>query len=290
MIEIAIVGGGKIARDQHIPSITANSDFVLAAAVTLPGSALPGLPNFPTITAMKAAMPSVGAVALCTPPATRHALILEALAEGLAILNEKPPSATLSEAEDFAARVKKAGTVFYQSWHSREAAAVEPAAAWLAERRIKNVTVTWKEDVRVWHPGQEWIWEPGVGVFDPGINALSAITRILPNPLLLQQAELRFPQNKDAPIAASLVYADTAGLPVHVEFDFDQKGPQTWDIDIETDGGRLTLSMGASRMALDGKAVDVGAEPEYARIYRRFSQLLREGKSDMDFAPLRHVA
>ncbi len=290
MIEIAIVGGGKIARDQHIPSIIASSDFVLAAAVTLPGSALPGVPNFPTITAMKEAMPSVGAVALCTPPAGRHALILEALAAGLAILNEKPPSATPSEAEDFAARVRQAGTVFYQSWHTREAAAVEPAAAWLAGRRLKNVRVTWKEDVRVWHPGQEWIWEPGIGVFDPGINALSAITRILPNPLALKDAELRFPQNKDAPIAASLVYADTAGLPVQVEFDFDQKGPQTWDIEIETDSGRLTLSMGASRMALDGKPVDVGVEPEYARVYRRFSQLLRAGKSEMDFTPFRHVA
>ena len=51
---------------------------------------------------------------------------------------------------------------------------------WLAGRTIRRVECTWKEDVRVWHPGQAWIWEPGIGVFDPGINALSVLTRILP--------------------------------------------------------------------------------------------------------------
>jgi hypothetical protein len=43
------------------------------------------------------------------------------------------------------------------------------------------VEIVWHEDVRKWHPGQQWIWEPGgFGVFDPGINALSIATRIFP--------------------------------------------------------------------------------------------------------------
>jgi D-galactose 1-dehydrogenase len=289
-IPIAIVGGGKIARDQHIPSIAANRDFTFVAAVTTPHSPLPGVPNFRTITEMKAAVPEVTAVALCTPPQGRHALALEALAFGLDILNEKPPSATLSEAEDFAARAKDAGRVLYQTWHSREAAAVEPATAWLAGRDIKRVSVTWKEDVRVWHPGQHWIWEPGIGVFDPGINAISVITRILPNPLTLRDAELRFPENRPAPIAASLFYQDSAGLPISVEFDFDQRGPQTWDIVVETGTGSLKLSMGASKMAVDGKPVMVGEEAEYSRLYRRFAELVKTRRSDADFTPFRHVA
>jgi D-galactose 1-dehydrogenase len=212
---------------------------------------------------------------------------LAAIGQGLDILNEKPPAADLGEAEAIAAAARKAGRVFYQSWHSREAAAVEPARAWLKGKLIRQVTVTWKEDVRVWHPGQEWIWEPGIGVFDPGINALSVITVLLP-PLTLGRAELRFPANKPAPIAASLAY-DSAGVPVAVEFDFDQKGPQTWDIDIETDGGALKLSLGATGMAVDGKTVDVGSEPEYAALYRRFAALLRTRQSDADFTPFIHV-
>ena len=290
MIQIAIVGGGKIARDQHVPSIMSNGDFTLAAAVTTARAPLPDVPNFRTIAEMKAAVPSVAAVALCTPPGDRHLQVAEALAEGLHVLNEKPPAATLSVAEAFAAQARHAGRTFFQSWHSREAAAVEPAAAWLKGKCLRRVTVTWKEDVRVWHPGQEWIWSAGIGIFDPGINALSVITRILPHPLMLERAELRFPQNKDAPIAASLYYADTEGVPVTAEFDFDQQGPQTWDIDIETDDGSLKLSMGASQMAVDGKPVDVGNEPEYARLYRRFADLVKRGGSDADLTPFRHVA
>ena len=286
---IAIVGGGKIARDQHVPAIAGSDDFTLAAAVTLADSELPGVPNFRSIAAMKAEMPEVTAVALCTPPGSRHALACQAIAAGLDILNEKPPAATLAEAEDIAARAAAAGRVFYQSWHSRDAAAVEPAKAWLKGKAIRTVTITWKEDVRVWHPGQEWIWEPGIGVFDPGINALSVASAILPGVLQLQSSELRFPANKAAPIAASLAYR-CAGFPVAVEFDFDQKGPQTWDIDIQTDAGALKLSLGASKMAVDGVAVDAGAVPEYTLLYRRFADCLQVRRSDADFTPFALVA
>jgi D-galactose 1-dehydrogenase len=203
---------------------------------------------------------------------------------------EKPPAATLSEAERFAAMASARGRVLYATWHSREAAGVAPARAWLADKAIVGVEVDWKEDVRVWHPGQEWIWEPGVGVFDPGINALSVLTAILPEPMLLQAAELHFPENRTAPIKADLDFVTGKATPVEVRFDFDQRGPQTWDIRVDTDQGRLTLSMGASRMAVDGEAVEVGDEPEYRRLYRRFAQLLDAGESDVDLSPFRHVA
>src|SRR6201999_2941809 len=125
---------------------------------------------------------------------------------------------------------------------------------------------------------------------DPGINALSVITHILPRPLTLQSAELRFPENQAAPIAADLEFEDSGGLPVSVAFDFDQRGPQTWDIDIETDQGRLKLSMGAARMAIDGAPVELPDDPEYARLYRRFAELLAGRTSDIDLQPFRHVA
>ncbi|MFX8453540.1 hypothetical protein ABTL48_21335, partial [Acinetobacter baumannii] len=80
-------------------------------------------------------------------------------------------------------------------------------------RQIKSVHVIWKEDVRVWHPGQTWIWEPGgLGVFDPGINALSILTRILPKPVFVTAAELAFPSNCQSPIAANLTLTDISGL------------------------------------------------------------------------------
>ena len=289
MTRIAVVGIGKIARDQHLPHIAANQDFELVAAVTQhdPPASTPG---FRTIGAMMAAMPAVEAVSICTPPRGRLALVREAFDHGLDVMLEKPPAATLSEAESFAALAAASDRVLYTTWHSREAAAVAPARAWLAGKNIRRTTVTWQEDVRVWHPGQAWIWEPGIGVFDPGINALSVITALLPGPLLLDAADLRFPANKAAPIAADLTLADGAGAAVEVAFDFDRRGPQRWDIAIETDGGTLELSHGASRMAIDGVPVDVGDEPEYARLYRRFARLLATRTSDVDLSPFRIVA
>ena len=47
--------------------------------------------------------------------------------------------------------------------------------------------ILWHEDVHKWHPGQQWIWEPGgFGVFDPGINAFSIATKIFPGGLFVQ--------------------------------------------------------------------------------------------------------
>ena len=153
------------------------------------------------------------------------------------------------------------------------------------------MTCHWKEDVRVWHPGQAWIWQAGgLGVFDPGINALSIITRILPQPLVLKHAELSFPANCETPIAAQLSLEGPQGLPVRAEFDFRQTGPQSWDIDIETDGGRLLLSKGGSVMHVDGKAMVSAPDSEYASLYARFAPLVRERRMDVDLAAFRLVA
>lgn len=285
---IALAGIGKIARDQHVPTIAASDRFELVAAIT--GHTPPeGVPGFRTVAEMMRAMPDVQALSICTPPRGRTALIAEALDHGLDVMIEKPPAATLSEAEGFLPLAQAAGRILYATWHSREAAGVEPARQWIAERTIRRVEVNWKEDVRIWHPGQDWIWEPGIGVFDPGINALSVLTKILPAPMQLQSAELRFPANRPAPIAADLAF-DCAGAPVEVFFDFDQRGPQTWDIDVETDDGHLKLSAGAAKLATNGEPRDVGEEPEYARLYRHFADLLARRESDVDLSPFRHVA
>ena len=289
MINIAIVGVGKIARDQHIPHISTNPAFTFVAAVSR-GTVDAGVPVFQSIGDMMGAGLGVTAVAICTPPIGRLQLLQDAFANGLDVLLEKPPAATLSEAETFAAMARDAGRLLYMTWHAREAAAVEPARAWLKDRKILGGRIDWLEDVRQWHPGQDWVWEPGIGVFDPGINALSVITRILPGSLRLLSSELKFPANKAAPIAATLALAGPGDAPIAVEFDWDQRGPQTWTMSIETDGGTLQLTDGASKMAIDGQPVDVGDEAEYAALYRRFAELIDRRESDVDLAPFRLVA
>ena len=289
-IRLAIVGLGKIARDQHIPAI-AGTDGIELAAIASPNGGIDGIAHFATLDQLLADAPDIDAVALCTPPQVRSALAAAALKAGKHVLLEKPPGATVSEFDPLVAAARQTGRTLFAAWHSRFAPAVEPARNFLAGRLIKSVVVEWKEDVRVWHPGQAWIWEPGgLGVFDPGINALSILTRILPRAFFLTAAELSFPRNRAAPIAADLAFSDDAGTAIRAEFDWRQTGPQTWDIRVETDAGRLTLSAGGRRLMHDDRILVDEKKAEYREIYRRFVELIASGASDVDLSPLVHVA
>ncbi|MHB0772583.1 Gfo/Idh/MocA family protein [Bradyrhizobium sp. 5.13L] len=289
-LRIAIVGFGKIARDQHVGAIAATSGATLAAVASRNAS-LPGLPHFATLEELLEKGPTIDAVSLCTPPQVRRTQAAAALAAGKHVMLEKPPGTGVAELDPLIAMAADAKRTLFAAWHSRHAPAVEPARQWLAECRITSVHISWKEDVRVWHPGQAWIWEPGgLGVFDPGINALSILTKILPKPVFVTAAELAFPANCQAPIAANLTLTDISGLPVTAEFDFRQTGPQSWDILVETDRGRLTLSRGGACMAVDGKVLAEAPDEEYRGLYRRFVVLAASGASDVDLTPLRLVA
>jgi D-galactose 1-dehydrogenase len=289
-IRVAIVGLGKIARDQHIQAIAGTPGIELVAIASRNAS-IGGVAHFSTLDELLDAAPGIDAVALCTPPQVRRAQAAAALQAGKHVLLEKPPGATVGELMPLIATARGTGRTLFATWHSRFAPAVEPAKNFLADREIRSVAIEWKEDVKVWHPGQAWIWEPGgLGVFDPGINALSILTRIMPRPIFLTEAELSFPENRAAPIAASLAFSDATGLPIRAEFDWRQTGPQTWDIRVETDAGSLVLSSGGSRLVHDGRTLVDEKQEEYRVIYRRFVELIGNGVSDADLSPLVHVA
>ncbi len=289
-IKLAIVGVGKIVRDQHLPAIAANPDFELIATASRHGT-VEGIPAFISIEAMLEAVPDIQAVSLCMPPQYRYQAALSALEAGKHVFLEKPPGASLSEVEDLIRLAASKGLSLFASWHSRHAPAVEAARAFLADAKIASVEIIWKEDVRQWHPNQEWIWQAGgLGVFDPGINALSIMTRILPRPAFLTAAELTFPDNRDAPIAASLSFRDRTGMPVTAEFDWRQTGKQSWDIRAETDQGLMVLSDGGARLTVADSIHVCGKDEEYPGLYRRFAEIIAEGTSDADLSPLTHVA
>ena len=289
-IRVALIGLGKIARDQHLPAMAADPRFELVAVVSRHATQ-DGLPSFHTLDELLAGGVAFDAVALCTPPQVRHGLARQALEAGKHVMLEKPPGATLSEVEDLRQVAQAQGVTLQTTWHSRYAPAVQPARDWLAGKTITAARINWREDVRVWHPGQDWIWEPGgLGVFDPGINALSIATAVLPRPFFLTDATLHVPENRQSPIQAQLAFVDTAGVPVTAEFDFLQTGPQSWDIEIDTDGGALRLSHGGAKLWIDGALVHEQPEAEYPGLYARFAELIAAGESDVDVTPLRHVA
>ncbi len=287
-LRLGLVGLGKIARDQHLPAI-AETDGVEIAAIASRNATLPDLPCYADVETLLAAEPGVGAISLCTPPQGRFAQAVAVLRAGRHLMLEKPPGMSVAEVQALGVLAEAKGVTLFATWHSRAAAGVEAARAFLAAHPPRRITVSWKEDVRRWHPGQAWIWEPGgLGVFDPGINALSIVTRILPEPVHLAGAELSFPANRAAPIAARLDFAGS--VEGHAEFDWRQTGPQTWDIAVETDAGLLQLREGGSRLELPGQASVVAPDREYRGLYARFVELVAAGRSDVDLAPLVLVA
>jgi D-galactose 1-dehydrogenase len=290
---IGIIGLGKITEDQHLPVIAKNPAFRLAAVSSQRGVTVDGVPTFRTPAEMYAAVPEIAAVAICTPPQVRHAYAREALAAGKDVLLEKPPAMTVSELDDLADHAAGRDRVLFTTWHSQYNAAVIHARRLLAGETVTELKVTWKEDVRRWHPGQKWIWTAGgFGVFDPGINALSIVTEIMPQAVFVAGADLTYPSNCDAPIAAALRFRTAdASEGLTAEFDWRQTGPQTWDIEIGTAAGnRLKLSHGGARLDLNGDLDVQRPAHEYEDIYDRFAELLRDRRSLVDAAPLRLVA
>jgi D-galactose 1-dehydrogenase len=302
-MKIALVGIGKIAIDQHIPAINSSRDWELAATVSRHGG-IENIENFADIQTMLDARPDIECVSLCLPPVPRFDYAVAALKAGRHVMLEKPPGATVSECRTLETMAHDGGVTIYATWHSREAAQVDLARDWLKDKRLKSLRIIWKEDVRRWHPGQKWIWEAGgLGVFDPGINAFSILTKILPVPVHVTSAELRFPENCETPIAADITFAHPLGAAVTAEFDFLEEGTQTWSMIIDTDGGELLLEEGGAKLTIDGveqadsaalAETEDGSNPllggEYTRLYARMANLVRAAQSEMDLRPFMHVS
>lgn len=288
MLKLALIGMGKIAHDQHLPALATSPDWTVAATVDRESQS-DGQTTFIEIEEMLRARPDIEAVSLCLPPVPRFLVAQAALAAGRHVMLEKPPGATLSEVHSLSVQARAQGLTLYTTWHSRAAAAVAPAKAWLAGKKVRSGQITWREDVRKWHPGQDWILDAGgMGVFDTGINALSILTEILPEPVHLTHAELEFPANRQAPIAARLTL--THGI--EADFDFRQEGWETWDMTLFTDEGHLTLRLGGNLLEIDGEAAGGKAMimGEYPVLYARMAELVRQRESDVDLSPLRLVA
>lgn len=291
-LKLGLVGIGKIARDQHIPALAADPRFELVATASRNAS-VDGVASFTSVEAMLAAVPELDAISICTPPNAHFDAALAALRAGKHVMLEKPPAATTRQITLLQAEAARHGRTLFQTWHSRFAAGVDAARDWARTRTLTGGNIIWKEDVHHWHPGQQWIFDAGgLGVFDPGINALSVLTEVLAEEVVVSKALLEFPANQQAPIAAQLDLRTESGVVVNAEFDFRQKGEQTWDIELVSTAGRLRLSHGGGALEIDGQPIgaDEALAGEYPRLYARFAEMVAAGRSEVDWRPFQLVA
>jgi predicted dehydrogenase len=290
-IRIAIIGYGKIAHDQHVPSIEGNPRFELVATSSRSGQGVAQC--FTDWRELIHGIKGLEAVAITTPPEPRFEIARECIAAGLHCLLEKPPTAGLAEIAALDCLAQAKGITLFTTWHAQHNSAVDAAAKALAGKRVKSMEIHWHEDVHKWHPGQQWIWEPGgFGVLDPGINALSIATKIFPGGLFVKSADLQVPANAQTPIAADIIFTSPeADGPLHANLDWRRTEGEEWTISFETgDGSKIRLENGGSKLIVDGQERTGDSPGEYPDIYRVFADLIDERRSLVDVAPFRLVA
>jgi D-galactose 1-dehydrogenase len=205
---------------------------------------------------------------------------------------EKPPTVEWEQLAVLADAADTKNVTLMTAWHSQANDAVAALRDWLVGKAIRDVRIDWRENVRKWHPGQAWIWEEGgFGVFDPGINALSIATHILPFAPQVTGAELIVPANRAMPIAAELTFgADGFDGTMSAGFDWRASDDEVWQISVETDAGHALLSGGGRALAIDGTSVIAHGNDEYPSLYRTFSAQIAAGSSMVDGGPLRLVS
>jgi len=112
-MRVGVVGYGTGGRHFHAPFIVAARGVALAGIVARAPDTIarakadfPDTPIYPTLAAMLAA--GVDVVTITTPPETRRALVLEAIAAGAHVIADKPfaPSAAAGRELDAAAKPK----------------------------------------------------------------------------------------------------------------------------------------------------------------------------------------
>lgn len=288
-IKIGIVGLGKISQEQHVPAILANSDFEIAFIADREKRAALNVPFFDSVADILKSDIAFDAVALCTSPQPRLELCKFLLPRRPCILLEKPAASTLPEAKQIQQEADRYRAPVFAAWHSRFAPYVDAAREWMATKELRHGKIDWRENVAKWHPGQNWLWEDGgFGVFDPGMNALSILTKIAPRHWRAEEAVLNFPANSKTPSSAKFtLHADNARIAT--SFEFHDNDEEVWCIHLEaTDGSALTLSQGGAAISetCGGDIVRVSPSNEYPALYDHFVHLIRTRQSDCDLQPL----
>jgi D-galactose 1-dehydrogenase len=290
---IAVIGLGAITFRAHLPVIAAHPDWeIVAGADPHPANTTAAGMQYSDYREMLAAEPGIEAVAICTPPGVRQRIALDVIAAGKHVLLEKPPCSTLGELRVVQRAAKRAGVTLMVSWHSRFGGAVERAREILADQHVEKVDMVWKEDAAAIHSTKGWMWRTGgYGVLDFGINGLSILTRILPEPLVVRAATLHMPDGAETPVAADIDFAGRQDdCHMHAEIDWRSK-TEIRTIDIVTRTGRhVWLPMTGHRLEVDGAVLVSEGNLEYDRLYDRFAELIDRGESEFDDSPLVAVA
>ena len=286
---VALVGVGKIARDQHIPAIAATRTSARRRRFPQRDDRRRAELPRPRRLPRRGAAGGGGAL---RPAQARTAMALKALAAGRDVLLEKPPAATLGEVDRMVAAARDSGRralrdlalpLRARPWPRRK--------AWLAGAPPARSRSSGRRTCAAGIPNQAWIRQPG-GLrrlrprdqrpLAPHRDPAGAVPR---RPRTSRRpGELRDPDRgrfamtaaQGFPVASSSTGARKARRP----------GTSPW---------RPTGAGSTSRAAARRWPSTDARRPRHRTgstrcIYRRFADLLAARESEVDASPLRIIA
>ncbi|HVH22036.1 MAG TPA: Gfo/Idh/MocA family oxidoreductase [Pseudonocardia sp.] len=143
-MRLGLVGYGVGGRYFHAPFIAAATGVELAGVVTRSPDRraeltadFPGVPAYDSLTELLSA--GVDAVTITTPPKTRRALVLEAIAAGVPTIADKPFAPTADGGRELVAAARAAGVPLNVFHNRRWDADIRTLAAVLEDGRLGEV-------------------------------------------------------------------------------------------------------------------------------------------------------
>ena len=294
MINLALLGYGKVAQDQHLKAIKLNSNINLVAVLDKSKKKVK-LPFFSSIKKLKNSNLLIDAVSICTPPKNKFKIALDAIDQGCNILLEKPPAISIAQCRKIITKSKiKKKSVFF-AWHSKYAKKIPLAKKWLAQNKCSKISILWKENFSKWHCGQDWIYKKdGFGVFDAGINALSILTEFFESDFHPTDVIFFKPLHWSSPVAAKFILTNKAKIKVDAFFDWRvQKNVK--DIReitfLSEKNETMKLLDGGNKIKINKKVIKkaIRYTSEYTNLYLEFCKLINQKKSNLDYRPLKIV-
>lgn len=180
MMQVGIIGCGRISQERHIPEYLANPNVTLAGYTDFNRARAQGLAEkfggkaYESVETLLAD-PAIDAVSVCTANNTHAQITIQALAAGKHVLCEKPMAITLEECEAMVAAAKRSGKKLMIDQNQRFAGAHQKARQLLQRGTIGRV-LTFRTTFG--HGGPEtWSIDPGVNswFFDRKKAAMGAM-------------------------------------------------------------------------------------------------------------------
>lgn len=236
--------------------------------------------------------PSILAVSINTPPNTHYQLVMEALNAGKHVLVEKPPALTVAQCQEMVQLAEEKNKVLFMAFHARYHPEVDAAAKELRNKQINEINIIYGEWVLNYHDPRGWIFDPeiaGGGVLmDSGINALSIVTKVIPDiKLKVESARFDKPSDFKVETRADVKFSFGEIGKGTLSMDWMKKGPEVRQVVFRTRSDEYAVDIVRNILTKDGEIIGgrkndgqvVDQNSEYKGVYEDFARHLSTNTS-----------